>query len=112
MVNYMRGSRKFCKRGPKFDIFLVDEGILDQNTAIYGPSSTHQRNAIEMTFRWRADDGPTLNAGLLGSFVIFQGIRTSIANKPYIFVIFRGSPDPLSPPPLDPPMHWYFTFKT
>ena len=38
----------------------------------------------------------------LGSFVIFQGIRTSIAKKPYIFVIFfgEGGPDPLSPPPL------------
>ena len=37
----------------------------------------------------------------LGSFVIFQGIRTSIAKKPYIFVIFQGGPDPLSSP-LDP----------
>ena len=26
----------------------------------------------------------------LGSFVIFQGIQTSIAKKPYIFVIFQG----------------------
>ena len=26
----------------------------------------------------------------LGSFVIFQEIRTSIAKKPYIFVIFQG----------------------
>ena len=41
--------------------------------------------------------------------MIFQGIWTSIAKKPYIFVIFSGGggggggPDPLSPP-LDPPM--------
>ena len=42
-----------------------------------------------MVFRWRADDGPTLNAGFC-SFVIFQGIRASIAKKPYVFVIFRG----------------------
>ena len=44
----------------------------------------------------------------LGSFVIFKGIRTCIAKKTYIFVIFRGGggggggdggvPDPLSPP--------------
>ena len=56
-----------------------------------------------MAFRWRADDGPTLNAGF-GSFVIFQGIRTSIAKKPYNFVIFQGGggPGPLSP--FDPPM--------
>ena len=26
----------------------------------------------------------------LGSFVIFQGFRISIARKPYIFVIFQG----------------------
>ena len=54
-----------------------------------------------MAFRWQADDGPTLNAGL-GSFVIFQGIRTSIAKKKTIF--FSGGPDPLFPHPLDPPM--------
>ena len=49
-----------------------------------------------MVFRWQADDGPTLNAALVASD--FQGIRTSIAKKPYIFVIFQGvGPDPLSP---------------
>ena len=44
--------------------------------------------------------------GWLGSFVIFQGIRSSIANKPYIFVIFqRGGGGVRTPfPPLDPPM--------
>ena len=36
--------------------------------------------------------------------MIFQGIRTSIAKKPYIFVIFqRGDLDPLSLA-LNPPM--------
>ena len=49
------------------------------------PSSARQRNAIEMAFCWRADGGPTLNASL-----VFQGIQTSIAKKPYIFVIFQG----------------------
>ena len=48
-----------------------------------------------MAFRWRADDGPTLNAGL----VFFKGIWTSIAKESYIFVIFQMGPDPLSPPP-------------
>ena len=37
-------------------------------------------------FRWHADECPTLNAGLAAA--IFQGIRTGIARKPYIFVIF------------------------
>ena len=62
----MRGSRKFFQRGFKFDNFLlVDKGIEDPNTAINGPSSARLRNAIEMAFRWRADDGPTFNAGLV-----------------------------------------------
>ena len=43
----MRGPRKFCQRGSKFDsLFLVDEGMEDPNTAINGPSSARQRNAI------------------------------------------------------------------
>ena len=44
-----------------------------------------------------AFDCPTLNVDLC-SFVIFQGIRTSIAKKLYIFVIFQrvsGLPPPL-----------------
>ena len=36
-------------------------------------------------FRWHANDDTTLNA----VFVIFKGIQTSIARKPYIFVIFE-----------------------
>ena len=35
---------------------------------------------------------------LLGSFVIFQGIRTSIAKKPYIFRFFWGVQTPCPPP--------------
>ena len=64
----MRGSRRFCQWGSKFEnffLFLVDWGIEDPNTAINGPSSTRQQNAIEMGFCWRADGGPTLNAGLV-----------------------------------------------
>ena len=41
----------------------------DLNTTISGPSSARQRSAIYiyiyMAFRWRADDGPTLKAGLV-----------------------------------------------
>ena len=59
-----------------------------------------------MAFRWRADDGLKIEC-LLGSFVIFQGIQTSIAKKPFISVIFQGvgGLDHLSPPPLDPHMN-------
>ena len=42
--------------------FLVDEGRENPNTTLRGPSFARQRN--KMAFRWRANDGPTLNAGL------------------------------------------------
>ena len=67
-LNHMRGSRKFCQRGSNFYnvfLFLVYEGMEDQNITISGPLLARQRNAIEMAFRWRAVDGPTLNAGLV-----------------------------------------------
>ena len=51
-----------------FLLFLVDEGRKDPNTAtISGPSPARQRNAIQMAFCWRANDDPTLNAGLEAS---------------------------------------------
>ena len=60
-VHFMPGSRKFCQRGTNFDVFgcffLVDEGWENPNSTISGPSSV----------RWRADDGPTLNAGSVAS---------------------------------------------
>ena len=39
--------------------------LVDPNTTKSAPSLVRQRNAIEMALRWRADDGPTLNAGLV-----------------------------------------------
>ena len=65
--------------------FSFFEGIEDPTTTQRGPSLAHQQNAIEMASRWRADDDQTLNAGL-----VFLGIGTRIAQKPYIFVIFQG----------------------
>ena len=90
----------FVREGPTLTTFFfyLDEGRKDPDTTISGPSTAHQRNAIKMAFRWRADDGPKLNAGLVAA--IFQGIRTCIIRKP--FVIFQGGgggPNPLSPPP-------------
>ena len=62
----MRRSRKFNQRGSNFDVFfLFDEGRKDPNTTISGPSMASQRNAVQIVFRWQADDGPTLNAGLV-----------------------------------------------
>ena len=76
---------------------------IQANTTVSGPSSAHQQNAIYFAFPWRADNGSKLNAGLIGSIVVFQGIRTSIAKRPYILVICQGGSGPPIPA-LDPPM--------
>ena len=95
----MRGSRKFSQRGFKFDnVFLVDEGIEDPNTAINGPLPARQQNAIEMAFRWRADARPNIECWL-GSFVIFSGDPDQYCKETLYFVIFQGGPDPLPPSP-------------
>ena len=67
--------------------------------AIINPPAKHHL----MAFRWHADNGPKLIAGSvalrsfrLGSFVIFQAIGTSVAKKPYIFVMVGGSGPPAS----------------
>ena len=48
-----------------FVFFHVDKEREDPKTTMIGPPSARQRNAIKMAFCWRADDGPTLNAGLI-----------------------------------------------
>ena len=75
----------FVRGGPILTSFFVDEGKReDPNNTKSGPLSAHLRNAIWMTFRWQADDGLTLNAGLIALW-FFRG-----SGKPYIFVIFQG----------------------
>ena len=92
-----------------FAFFLVDERGNDPNTTESGSSSARQRNAIKMAFCWRADDGPTFNACLVALW-FFQGIRTSIAKKPY-FVIFQGEGVRTPCPPiLDPRMYSYYYY--
>ena len=90
---HMRGCTKFCQRGFNFDntffLFFFFCLIRGGRIKIHVPL---------LACRW----WPDIECWL-GSFVTFQGIRTSIAKKPYIFQIFQGGPDPLSPP-LDPPM--------
>ena len=114
-IGVMCGSRKFCYRGVQFwrvfCLFVFYEGRADPNSTKSGPSSARQRNAIKwnailMAFRWRADYGPTLNAGLVAFTVIFQGSRTSILlRNPICLWFFREvGPDPVPPPPLDPRM--------
>ena len=59
----------------------------------HGPLAKRHLNGVSLAGRW----WPNMECWI-GSFVIFQRIRTSIAKEPYIFVIFQGwGPDPLSP---------------
>ena len=61
-----------AQRGSKRDnvlffvlLFFSSGRREDPNTTICGLTSARKRNAIKMVFRWRTDDGPTLNAGLV-----------------------------------------------
>ena len=93
--------QKFCQKGSNLqDFFLTRECKLHCKWAIIGPP------AKRLVFCWCADDDPKWNAGLVFSF---SGLRTSIAKKPYIFVIFQGGPDPLSPLWIRPCICWLCT---
>ena len=71
--------------------------------ATIGPPSKH-------VFRWQADDGPSLNAALW-YLCDFQGIWTSIAKKPYSFVVFQGGVVSRLPVPPSGSMHADITFN-
>ena len=60
--NFVRGGSALTSF---FSFFLVNQGRAGLNTTISVPASARQRNAIRMAFRWRADDVPSLNAGLV-----------------------------------------------
>ena len=69
MIQKCGDPESFFRGGPTlttfFYIFLVDEGRKHPNTTIRGHPSARQQNAIQMAFCWRANGGPTLNAGLV-----------------------------------------------
>ena len=82
----MRGPRKFYHRGSKLDnVFFFDQGRENPSTNINGSSSTLQRNAFSetplMAFRWRIDNGPTLNAVLVG-LRFFRGSGPVLLENP------------------------------
>ena len=53
-------SEKIVREGPTLTFFLVGEGR-DPNITFSWSSSARQRNAIQMAFRLRADDGPNVH---------------------------------------------------
>ena len=83
----MNGSRKLCQcRGCPTLSFFFDNGREDQNSTKSGPSSAHQRNAIEIAFRWWADDDPTLYAD------IFLGNPDQYCQETRYFCDFSRTP--------------------
>ena len=79
---------------------------MDPNTTKIKLSSARQRNAIKMAFCWRADDDPTLNAGLVALW-FFRGSGPVLQRNPIFLWFFRGGGGVWTPcpPPLDPPMN-------
>ena len=99
-AQHARIQKVFTRANPALPRFFVVvvvvvvlyEGKKDPNSIKSKPSSARQRNAI----KWRFAGGAIM--AQLGSFVIFQGVRTSIAKEPYIFVIFQEGSGPPAPP--------------
>ena len=59
-----------------------------------------------MAFRWRVDDGPTLNAGLVALW-FFKGSGPVLLRDPLFLRFFRGRGSGPPVPPLDPHMQVY-----
>ena len=85
---FIHGSRKFCQRGSNSETFFFCWG---ERWSKY-----HYRRAIiwpfsETPFKWPFTGMLMMaqNRIWLGSFMIFQGIRTSVVKKLYLFVIFQ-----------------------
>ena len=72
------------------------------------PASETPLNGVSLAVRW----WPNIECWL-GSFVIFQGIRTSIKQNPISLWFFwgGGSGPPAPPPPLDPCMSTWTEFS-
>ena len=92
----MRGSKNFVRGGQTLTTFffffffffkLMRDGRI--KTPLY---AGHHRPASETPLngdRWRADDGPTLNAGLVAS-QFFRGSGPKLLRNPIFLRFFRG----------------------
>ena len=98
----MRGSRKFCQRGSKFDSFFlfffsVDEGREDPNTTIsrpsFGPSAKHHLNGVLLACRW----WPHIDCRL-GSFVVSRVSWPVLLRNPILlWFLGEGFRPPIPP---------------
>ena len=85
----MRGSRKFCHWGSNSYGFFFVRGEKIQialKAGLHLSASETLFKCVSLAGRWWW--WPNIECWL-GSFVIFQGIRTSIAKKPFILWFFR-----------------------
>ena len=63
--NFVRGSPTLTTFFFFFFFFFLRGVREDRKATKNGPSSARLRNAIEIAFCWRVDNGPPLNAGLV-----------------------------------------------
>ena len=108
----MRGSGKFCQRGVQlWQVMLCcwwGEGgsKYHYERAIIAPPAKRHLNGVSLACQW----WPNVDCWL-GSFVIFQGIRTSIVKKP-CFCEFSGggvlTPVPSGSAHEQQQLHWVF----
>ena len=105
--DYMRGSRKFCQRGPNFENLFFSlmsrrrNKILLLKRSIIGPPAKRRLNGVSQACRWCL-----YIESWLGSFVILRGSGPVLLKKLYFCDFPGGGSDPLHPPPpsLEPRM--------
>ena len=106
-LHHARTQKVFLRGSPtlrRFFFRLMSGSKYHLNLAIIGPPAKRHLNGVSLAGQcW-----PNIECWL-GSFVLGQGIRTSIAKKPFIFAIFQGGGSGPPVPPLD--MHIFMLIK-
>ena len=91
---FSANPESFVRGGPVlFCLWEVGWSKYHYKRVIIGPPAIRHLNGVSLACRWWSKI-----ECWLGSFVIFQGIETIIAKKPYKFAIFQwGSGHPVPP---------------
>ena len=99
IVTYARIQKVFFQKGTNF--ILVDGWIqIPLKSGYQWPASE-----TPFAFRYRTDDGPTLNAGFVATLWFFRGSRTVPNGTLYLCYFSEGGGESGPPvPPLDPRM--------
>ena len=88
---------KVLPEGIQLWLCLIGGERIQTHTTISGPSSARQRNAIEMAFSWRAEDGLAMNAGSVALWICGQSRPVLLRNSLFLW-FFQGWTT--SPPPF------------